>query len=146
MMGHGTPGRVTRPRHRIVLLEPATPSNPFRFIEPSYVTETARVVPSMKRATPQSPSPQECPYNLHSHAFGSPITKLLIVFCLLHERNVPIRPSPYVQKRARLFRHRRSSPELLEARQDTLWASPVTPQDIRHFHDRKPLRRALEQV
>src|SRR6185295_16634427 len=71
---------------------------------------------------------------------------MLIVPCLLRHRNVPISPSSHVKERAWIFRSRRPSPDLLEARQDTFRISPVTPEDILHFHDRKPLWYALEQV
>jgi hypothetical protein len=62
------------------------------------------------------------------------------------QSNVSISPSPHVKESEWIFRNRRPFPELLEARQDTFLVSPVTPDDILHFHDRKPLRRALEQV
>ncbi|HEX6825020.1 MAG TPA: hypothetical protein VF077_01795, partial [Nitrospiraceae bacterium] len=59
---------------------------------------------------------------------------------------LPISPSSHVKERAWGFSKSWPSPDILEARQDAFRISPVTPKDIFHFHDRKPLWYALEQV
>ena len=165
MMGHGTPARVTRQLHRVVLLEPATPleSVPLhrtvqchRKLSPHLRSgnrevphEAARVVPLVKRAPLQSRSSQEYPYNLHSHAFGPAIHETCSSCPVSFVTgNVPISPSiTPVQEREWIFRHRlvvsRSSRVPTAIRSGFPQSLQTT---SRHFHDREPLRRALEQV
>src|SRR3989442_1531077 len=71
---------------------------------------------------------------------------MLIVSCLLRYRNVPISSSPLIKEREWFLCKGHRLADLAQRVRDPRGVSPVTPEDILHFHNREPLRCALEQV